>query len=233
MTGRLFGLGVGPGDPELVTLKAARLLQSVPVVAYPVLPGTESFARRIVADLISPQCRELAFEVPMTPERAPAQAAYDLAAERLAQELDGGKDVAVLCEGDPFFYGSFMYLFARLAERFEAEVVPGVTSMTGCAASAGLPLSARNEVVTILPAPLDDDTLTERLNDTDTAVLMKLGRHLPRVRALLDSLGLTAQATYFERASLSGEVVRPLAEAPASAPYFSMILVTKGADPWL
>ena len=233
MTGTLFGVGLGPGDPDLITRRAARLIAGAGVVAYPTLAGAASFARSIAADLIAPDTREIVIDLPMTTDRAPAQAAYDRGAAAIAAELDAGADVVVLCEGDPFFYGSFMYLHARLAPRYAVEVVPGVTSVTACAARAGLPLAARNEALTVLPGPLPDDALRDRLRMADTLILMKVGRHLPRLRALLIAEGLAGRAVYVERASLPNERVLPLADAPDAAPYFSMILVTKGADPWL
>ncbi|RME14910.1 MAG: precorrin-2 C(20)-methyltransferase [Alphaproteobacteria bacterium] len=233
MTGKLIGVGLGPGDPELMTLKAARLIASAPVIAYPALPGTESFARRIAAAHIAPGTREIVMDVPMTRERAPAQAAYDLGAARIAEALESGHDVVVLCEGDPFLYGSFMYLHARLRGRFPVEVVPGVTSLTAAAARAERPLAARNESFAVLPATLDDASLRRRLGEADSAAILKVGRQLARLRVLLGEMGLLEQAVYVEHASLPGEVVLPLAEAPDPAPYFSIILVTKGADPWL
>ncbi len=233
MTGIMYGVGLGPGDPDLITRRAARLIAGAGVVAYPTLMGGDSFARSIAADLIAPGTREIVIDLPMTTERAPAQAAYDAGASAIAAELDGGADVVVLCEGDPFFYGSFMYLHARLVGRYGVEVVPGVTSVTACAARAGLPLAARNEVVTVLPGPLSDPALRDRLRAADTLILMKVGRHLPRLRALLAAEGLADRAVYVERASLPSERVLPLADAPEAAPYFSMIIVTKGADPWL
>lgn len=233
MSGTLYGIGVGPGDPELLTLKALRLIEQAEVVAYPCLPGAESFARSVVAAVIPAEAREIAIEVPMTPAREPAQAAYDAGAARIAAELDAGRDVVCLCEGDPLFYGSFMYLHARLAPRFEVVVVPGVTSLTACAAAAGRPLVARNEALTVLPAPMDDEALRRRLEAAETVAIMKVGRHLPRLRALLAREGLAGKAVYVERATLGAERVMPLAEAPEEAPYFSMVLVTKGADPWL
>ena len=233
MTGKLIGVGLGPGDPDLITLKAARLIAAAGVIAYPALPGTESLARRIASGLIAEGAMELVIEVPMTQAREPAQAAYDLGAARIAEVLEAGRDVVMLCEGDPFFYGSFMYLHARLSPRFQVEVVPGVTSVSAAAARAGLPLAARNDVMAVIPAPLDDDTLRKRMESTDSFAILKLGRHIGRVRALLDDLGLTARARYVERATLAEEVILPLAEAPDPAPYFSLILVTKGADPWL
>ena len=233
MSGMLIGVGLGPGDPELITLKSARLIAQAPVIAYPALPGTESFARRIAAGLIAEGTHEIVVELPMTPARAPAQQAYDLGAARIAEALDEGLDVVVLCEGDPFFYGSFMYLHARLANRYRTLVVPGVTSVAASSARLGLPLAARNESFVTLPAPLDDASLRQRMASAENFAILKVGRHLGRIRALLSDLGLAENASYIEHATLETETVLPLAGAPDPAPYFSMILVTKGDDPWL
>lgn len=233
MTGILYGVGLGPGAPDLVTLRAARLIESATVVAYPTLAGAASFARAIAADLIAPGTIEIVMDVPMSVKRAPAQAAYDKSAAEIAASLDAGQDVVCLCEGDPFFYGSFMYLFARLSARYRVEVVPGVTSVTACAARAGMPLVARNERLTVLPGPLPEDQLRARIEGAESVVIMKVGRHLAKVRGVIDALGLTDGAVYVERATLREEVILPLADAPEKAPYFSMILLTKGADPWL
>ncbi|WP_341368553.1 precorrin-2 C(20)-methyltransferase [Yoonia sp. BS5-3] len=231
--GVLYGVGLGPGAPDLITLRAARLIERASVIAYPALAGADSFARAIAADLIAPGAREIVMDVPMSTDRAPAQAAYDKGAAAIAAALDGGQDVVCLCEGDPFFYGSFMYLFARLSGRYDVEVVPGVTSITACAARAAMPLAARNERLTVLPGPLSEDELRARIADAESVAIMKVGRHLPKIRQVIDALGLTDAAVYIERASLPQEVVLPLADAPENAPYFSMILLTKGADPWL
>ncbi|MEO0830142.1 MAG: precorrin-2 C(20)-methyltransferase [Pseudomonadota bacterium] len=233
MTGTLYGVGLGPGDPELLTLKAHRLIGSADVIAYPTLAGSESFARAIVADLIPESTPEIRIDIPMTEAREPAQTSYDEGATAIADALDRGKDVVALCEGDPLFYGSFMYLHGRLSGEYQVEIVPGVTSMTACAARAGLPLAARNEMVSVIPAPLPEEALAKKLEAADTAVIMKLGRHLPKVRRVIASAALEDRAVYIERATLSSERCHPLAEAPDSAPYFSMILVAKGADPWL
>ncbi len=233
MSGTLYGVGLGPGDPELITLKAARLIRNTPVIAYPTLAGAESFAKAIAKDLISDTSEHIRIDIPMTQARAPAQAAYDRAAQTLSARLSQGQDCVVLCEGDPFFYGSFMYLFARLAPRFRVEIVPGVTSLTACAARAGLPLAARNEVISVLPGPLPDDALREHLHRSETLAIMKVGRHLPRLKVLLHTEKLADHATYVERATLAQERILPLDQAPDDAPYFSMILISKGADPWL
>ncbi|MCZ0813260.1 precorrin-2 C(20)-methyltransferase [Roseovarius sp. EGI FJ00037] len=233
MSGVLYGVGLGPGDPELMTLRAHRLIAGAEVVAYPSLAGGESFARAIAASAIAPGAEEIVMEVPMSTARAPAQAAYDAGAARIAGVLDSGRDVVCLCEGDPFFYGSFMYVFARLAARYRVEVVPGVTSLTACAARAAMPLVARNERLTVLPGPLPEDELRARIEGAESVAIMKVGRHMAKIRGVIEALGLTARAVYVERASLPQEVVCPLAEAPPDAPYFSMILLVKGGDPWL
>ena len=233
VAGVLYGVGVGPGDPELMTMKAARLIASARVVAYPALAGAQSFARSIAAAHISAAAREIVIDVPMTAAREPAQIAYDSGAAEIASALRAGDDVVCLCEGDPFFYGSFMYLFARLVDEFEVEVVPGVPSVTACAARAGMPLVARNERLTVLPGPLGEDELRTRIDDADSVAIVKVGRHLGKLRAVIEGLGLSDRAVYVERASLPNEIVCPLAEAPDAAPYFSMILLTKAADPWL
>jgi precorrin-2/cobalt-factor-2 C20-methyltransferase len=226
MTATVYGLGVGPGDPELITVKALKRLRAAPVVAYPAPERGASFARAIVARWLVPAQIELAIRVPMESARFPAQAVYDGAADEILGHVAVGRDVAVLCQGDPFFYGSFMYLFARLAERVAVEVVPGVSSLTACAAAARWPLAARGDALIVLPASLADDELERRIAAAESVALIKLGRHFSRVRDTLAHLGLAAEARYVERASTAGERVLPLdAVDAASVPYFSMILL--------
>ena len=233
MSGTVFGLGVGPGDPELITVKALRLLRAAPVVAYPAPENGASFARSIVARWLSPAQREIAISMPLEIERFPAQAVYDRAAAAIGRELAASRDVAVLCQGDPFFYGSFMYLFGRLAEHHAVEVVPGVSSLTACAAASLGPLAARDDTLTVLPASLSEQQLLCRLAETDAAAIIKLGRHFAKVRAVLERLGLAAAARYVERASLASERVLPLEAVDAAAvPYFSMILVHRRGEAW-
>lgn len=233
MTGTLYGIGVGPGDPELMTLKAHRLIRSCPVIAYPAPDTGPSFARQIADRTIPDGTTEIPMIVPMRRARFPAQEIYAEAAEEISLHLNAGRDVGVLCEGDPFFYGSFMYLFARLAERHTTEIVPGVSSLGACAAAARHPLVARNDVMSVLPGPLADADLRPRIETAEAVAIMKVGRHLPRLSSLIDSMGLMDRATYIERASLPDGAAMPLAEAPGEAPYFSMILIYRGDDPWL
>ncbi len=227
----LYGLGVGPGDPELLTLKALRILQSCPVVAYPAPDHGQSFARSIVAEFLTGEQHEIPIVVPMRVERFPAAEVYDRAAEVIGQRLTRGEDVAVLCEGDPFFYGSFMYLFERLAERHMVEIVPGVASPMASAARALRPIASRNDVLTVIPGPLADAALAAKLQAAEAFVIMKLGRHFDRVRSLIEGLGLLDRAVYCERVTLAEERVMPLAEASGDAPYFSMILGYRGEEP--
>ena len=139
----------------------------------------------------------------------------------------------MLCEGDPFFYGSFMYLYERLAGRFSCEIVPGVSSMIAGAAALKRPLAARNDVLSVVPAPLDDAQIAEKLIAADAAVIIKIGRHFKRIVALLETLKLVSYAGYLERVSLPEERILPLAEAGDRAPYFSMILIYKGSENWV
>ena len=228
-TGRLYGIGVGPGDPELMTLKAVRILGETPVVVYPAPEDGDSSARRIAARFIPVGRTEIAIRVPMRPGRMPVEV-YDRAAEEIAAHLQAGRDVAVLCEGDPFFYGSFMYLHDRLAGRFPATIVPGVTSLTACAAASGRPLVRRDGVLTVLPATLPDEALERHLGATDAAAVLKVGRHLPRIKALLSRLSLADAARYVAHASRTDERIARLAELDdPEAPYFSMILIARDA----
>jgi precorrin-2/cobalt-factor-2 C20-methyltransferase len=226
MSGTVYGLGVGPGDPELITVKALRILRAASVVAYPAPEDGASFARAIVARWLVPSQIEIVIRVPMESARFPAQAIYDRAADAIAAHAASGRDVAVLCQGDPFFYGSFMYLFARLAERVPVAIVPGVSSLTACAAAARWPLAARDDALIVLPASLADDELAPRLAAAEAVAIIKLGRHFQRVRDLLGQLGLAGNARYIERATTVAERVLPLDAVDAtSVPYFSMILL--------
>lgn len=232
-TGTAIGIGVGPGDPELMTIKGARILGNVPVVAYPAPETGDSLARRIAATHLPEGATEIAIRMPLSADRFPVEGVYDRAAQDIATHLGAGRDVAILCEGDPFFYGSFMYLFARLAADWPVEVVPGVSSLTACAAVSRKALAALNDVLTILPATLPDEILRERLAATDAAAIIKVGRHLPRIRSLLDELSLSDNAEYIEHATMADESHSRLTELEdARAPYFSMILVHRRGAAW-
>jgi precorrin-2/cobalt-factor-2 C20-methyltransferase len=225
MAGRLYGLGVGPGDPELLTLKALRLLRAAPVVAYPAPEQGESFARSIVSSWLEPWQREIPIRIPMR-RGSPCAPVYDAAAETLGAELDRGRDAALLCQGDPFLYGSFIELWSRLAPCYGVEVIPGVCSLAACAAAAATPLVARDETLAVIPATLGEAELAHRLAEADAAAIVKLGRHFRKVVGVLDTLGLLGNARYVERATLPNQRVAPLASVDAtSVPYFSMALI--------
>lgn len=230
-TGKLYGVGLGPGDPELVTVKAARLVEAAPVIAFHSARHGRSIARSIAEPYLRAGQIEEALVYPVTTEDTPdyrgvIEEHYDAWAARLAAHLDAGRDVVVLCEGDPLFYGSYMHMHKRLSHRYRWEVVPGVTSVAGAAAVLGRPLVERDEVLTVLPGTLPPDALAERLAATDSAAVLKLGRTFTKVREAFERAGRLDEAWYVERATTTGERVAPLSEVdPAAVPYFSLALL--------
>lgn len=237
--GRLLGLSVGPGDAELITVKALRLLREAPVVAYFVAKakaskGQGGNAFGVIEEYLRDDQLRLPLVYPVTTEKLAPPLSYedviadfyDTAAAQVAAHLDAGRDVAVICEGDALFYGSYMYLHDRLAERYATEVVPGVCSMLGAAAALGAPLVYRNQSLLVLSGVLSEEELTERLSGADAAVVMKLGRNFDKVRRVLERLNLAERALYIERATMAEQRSLPLAEVdPMASPYFSLILV--------
>lgn len=224
--GRIWGLGVGPGDPELITLKAARLLAGADIVAYPAPQEGESLARSIAAPHLPDGVEEYPIRISMDPKDFPQHDVYDIAADWLGDRAEAGASIAILCEGDPFFYGSFMYLFDRLSGRMPVEIVPGITSLTACASRLAMPLAARNDVLTVIPATLAQDTIVARLKASDSAAIIKVGRHLEKVRSALGDAGLLDNVRYIERATMEQEYRAAPGDLPDDkAPYFSMILV--------
>ncbi|MDB5414729.1 MAG: precorrin-2 C(20)-methyltransferase [Rubritepida sp.] len=233
-TGRLYGIGTGPGDPELLTLKAARLLGEVAVVAHFAKRGNVSNARAVIAGMLRQDVIELPLHYPVTTEldrhdpdyKVQIAGFYEAAAASVAAHLDAGRDVAVLSEGDPLFYGSYMHLHVRLSQRYPTEVVPGITSMSGAWSLAGTPIAQGDDVLAILPGTLPEEELARRLAGVEAAVIMKVGRNLPRIRRALATAGRLPRAIYVERATCANACAEPLAtrdERPA--PYFSLVLV--------
>ena len=233
MAGRLFGVGVGPGDPELVTLKARRVIGAVDVIAYPTAGHGHSVARGIAAPYFRGDQLEAPLTFPVTTGEtdhpggyeAALREFYDLCAAEIARHLDAGRDVAVLCEGDPFFYGSYMYIHDRLAPRYATEVVPGVTSFSAAAAAAGTPLARRDDVLTILPGTLDPDVLAARMRMSDAAVVLKPSREFDGVRDAAERAGVAERGVYVERASTDRQRVEPLRDVHDAPPYMSLLLV--------
>jgi len=237
--GRLFGIGVGPGDPDLMSVKAARLIAETLTVAYFAARNRPSIARGVARHLLTDLHREIRIEYPLTIERAAPDDAvyeqllvgcYDAAAGRIEHELVQGHDVAVLCEGDPFFYGSYTYVHNRLAGRFETTVVPGIPSLVAGAAAISQPLACGDEVLSVLSGVLSVPELTNALGNCDAAVIIKLGRNLPRVRQAVAAADLLERAFYIEHASSDRQLCCPLAQADLSrAPYFSMVVIPSAA----
>jgi precorrin-2 C20-methyltransferase/precorrin-3B C17-methyltransferase len=237
-TGRLYGVGLGPGDPELVTVKAARLIGAADVVAYHAARHGRSNARAIAAGYLREGQIEESLIYPVTTETSDHPGGYQGAidefyaesAARLAAHLDAGRDVVVLAEGDPFFYGSYMHMHKRLSARYETAVVPGVTSVSAASAVLGRPLMERDEVLTVLPGTLEPKELAARLATTDSAAVMKLGRTFEGVREALEQAGRLDDAWYVERATTDRERSGPLRDVdPATVPYFSLALLPSPA----
>ncbi|MEU0923000.1 precorrin-2 C(20)-methyltransferase [Streptomyces malaysiensis] len=238
-TGRLYGVGLGPGDPSLMTVRAVEVIAEADVIAYHSARHGRSIARSIAERHLRPDHIEERLVYPVTTEstdhpggyRGAMEEFYADAAARLAAHLDAGRTVAVLAEGDPLFYGSYMHMHKRLADRYPTEVVPGVTSVSAAAARLGAPLVEGEEVLTVLPGTLPEEELTARLATADAAAVMKLGRTFPAVRRALERSGRLADARYVERATMNAERTAPLAEVdPESVPYFSMAVLPSRVD---
>ena len=228
--GTLYGVGVGPGDPKLMTIRAGEVIRAAHVLAYPANASGESRAREIAAPIIEGQALELPVHLPMKVEREPAQSAYHEAAKLISTHLDKGRDVAWLCVGDPMFYGSFMYLAARLGETHAVEIIPGVNSLSACAAQTHLPLGHRNDVFSVIPATLDDAALKLALEHADAAAIIKVGRHFGKVRKVLEELELDKAATVLESVTGADEKVTRLSEVAGDEhSYFSTILIRREA----
>jgi len=232
--GRLYGVGLGPGDPSLMTVRAVEVIAGADVVAYHSARHGRSIARSIAERHLRPDHIEERLVYPVTTEgtdhpggyRGAMEEFYAEAAARLAAHLDAGRTVAVLAEGDPLFYGSYMHMHKRLADRYPTEVIPGVTSVSAAAARLGAPLVEGEEVLTVLPGTLPEEELTARLATTDAAAVMKLGRTFPTVRRALERSGRLADARYVERATMSAERTGALGEVdPSSVPYFSVAVL--------
>ena len=233
-TGKLLGVGVGPGDPELLTLKALRAIAEADVIAHFAKAGNASHSRAIAAPHLRAGVTELPLHYPVTTELPKCSAGYrdairdfyDQAAGAIAEHLEAGRVVAVISEGDPMFYGSYMHLHTRLAPRFATEIVAGVTGMSGCWSAAGTPIAQGDDVFTVLPATLPEGELVRRLSEADAAVVMKVGRHLPKLRRALDRSGRLPRALYVERGTMAAEKMIPLSAKPDDeAPYFAIVLV--------
>lgn len=231
---RLIGVGVGPGDPELMTLKAVRALREADVLAHFAKAGRTGNARAIAASHMQPGAVELPLRYPVTTEIPTSDPAYgaaidaffDASAATVAQHLDQGRTVAVLSEGDPLFYGSYMHLHFRLGHRYPTEVIPGVTSLSGCWSAAGLPLARGDEVLSVVPGTLDAAALRARLASADAIAIIKVGRNLTKIREAVADAGRLDGAVYVERGTMADSRIMPLDEkSDGGAPYFAVVLV--------
>jgi precorrin-2/cobalt-factor-2 C20-methyltransferase len=232
--GTLFGVGVGPGDPELLTVKATRVLGRARVVAYFSKRNKRSNAFAAAERYLNPEAELLPLVYPYTTEIsaedpryiAALTTFYEDSVATLAEHLGRGQDVAVLCEGDPLFYGSFLHLHSRMSAQHACVVVPGITSFAGCAARAGLALAANNQVFSSIPGTLPEAELERRLAAADAVAIIKLGSNFAKVRRVLERLGRARGATYVEHGTTAQERIIPLEQKlDDQAVYFSLILL--------
>lgn len=231
--GRVLCCGLGPGDPGLISVKADRAIRAAAHVAYFRKKGRAGQARAIVEGMLAPNVTEYPMEYPVTtelpfdsPDYIDALAQfYDDWADRLAR-LAEGAEVVVLCEGDPFLYGSFMHLWTRLKDRVQVDVIPGIPGMAGCWNAANVPITWGDDVLSVVMGTLPEDDLVRHMATADALVVMKTGRNLPKVRRALAAAGRLDEALLVERGTMSGERVVRLAEAAeADCPYFAIVLV--------
>lgn len=232
--GTVYGVGLGPGDPELMSVRADRLVRGARHVAFFRKAGRAGRARAIVEGMLAPDAVELAMEYPVTTEIALEDPRYNEALSGFYAEMTqalvalavAGHDVVVLCEGDPFFYGSFMHLYERLQGQVPVVVVPGMTGMSAAWTATGRPITWGDDVLTVLLGTLPEDELARRVAETDALVVMKLGRRLARVARAIDRAGRLDQAWLVEYAAMAGQKVLPLSEASdREAPYFSIVVI--------
>ncbi|MCW2495219.1 precorrin-3B C(17)-methyltransferase [Jatrophihabitans sp.] len=234
MSGTLYGVGLGPGDPELVTVKAARLITAADVIAYHCARHGRSIARSIAEPYLRAGQVEEQLVYPLTTEGTDHPGGYEgamndfyeAAAARLAAHLEAGRDVVLLAEGDPLFFSSYMHMHKRIADRFATEIVPGVTSVSAAAAAIGAPLVEGDDVLTVLPGTLPPEVLAERLRSTDAAAIMKVSRHFAGIQDALKQAGRLEDAHYVERASSTAQRTAPVTEIdPATVPYMAIVIV--------
>lgn len=232
--GTVFGVGLGPGDPDLMSVRADRLLRGAKHVAFFRKAGRPGQARRIVEGMLPASAVEFAMEYPVTTEipltdpryNEVLSAFYADCTAHLRALAEGGENIVVLCEGDPFFYGSFMHLYTRLKHQIPVEVVPAITGMSGAWTATGAPVTWGDDILTVLMGTLDEDTLAARMGDADALVVMKIGRNIDKVRDALRRAGKYEDAYLIEYATMPNQSVQLLSEAEGKVtPYFSIIVV--------
>ena len=231
--GTVHGVGLGPGAQDLLSVRADRLVRGARHVAYFRKAGKPGQARRIVDGMLRSDAIEFPMEYPVTTEipltdpryNACLSAFYAECTSHIAGLTAAGEDVVVLCEGDPFFYGSFMHLYTRLSGVTPVQVVPGITGMSGAWTASGAPITWGDDVLTVLMATLPEADLTARIRDTDALVVMKIGRNLDKLRRAVAAAGRDEQAWLVEYAAMADQRVTRLCEADAVTPYFSILLI--------
>ena len=230
----IYGIGLGPGDPDLMSVKADRLVRRIKNVAFFRKAGRKGHARTIVEGLLPMGAIELPMEYPVTTEISVTDPQYNVllsefyqdCTKKIASLSEQGHEVAILCEGDPFFYGSFMHLYTRLKDTHPVTVVPAITGMSGAWTASGAPITWGDDVLTVLLGTLSLDELQKRMANSDALVIMKIGRNIEKIRQALKASGLYQKAWLIEYATMPQQTVHKLSECEGRiTPYFSIIVV--------
>jgi precorrin-2/cobalt-factor-2 C20-methyltransferase len=225
MQGKFYGIGVGPGDPELITLKAYNILSNIGIIAFPILSSKPSFAFSIIKRFVKKDVKKIELNIPFTDSIA-REKAYDISAEFIANELEIGNDVALICEGDPFIYGSFIYIWDRLKGKYSYEIIPGISSIIAGPNRLNIPIACGNDIISIVPGPLENNILKKSIMNSDVTLVLKVGRHFDRLLNLLSELSLLDNSYYISNATLENQYMAKLAElTQCKKDYFSMILI--------
>lgn len=232
--GTLYGVGLGPGAQDLMSVRSDRLIRSAKHIAFFRKAGRAGQARAIVNGMIPDTAVEFPMEYPVTTEIPLSDPAYNAALSAFYEDctahiralLDQGEDVVALCEGDPFFYGSFMHLYTRLKDTSDVQVVPAITGMSGAWTATGAPITWGDDVLSVLMGTLPEDALVAHMETADALVVMKIGRNIDKIRNALKAAGRYDAAWLVEYATMPGQTVTKLSQAEGKVtPYFSIIVV--------
>ena len=232
--GKIYGVGVGPGAVDLLSVRADRLVREARYIAFFRKAGRAGHARQIASTLLSKDVIELAMEYPITTEIPLSDQRYSEVLSEFYKKYSNkiislsqtGIDLVILCEGDPFFYGSFMHIYSRVKDKCPVEVVPAITGMSAAWTATDIPITWGDDILTVLMGTLDKTTLEKQLQDTNAAIIMKIGHNLPKIKKALERTGRFYDAFIVEYAAMDKQTVQRLSDYNTeNAPYFSIIIL--------
>ena len=232
--GKIYGVGVGPGAVDLLSVRADKLVREAKYIAFFRKAGRAGHARQIASTLLSKDVIELAMEYPITTEISLSDQRYSEVLSEFYKKYSNkiislsqpGKDLVILCEGDPFFYGSFMHIYSRVKDKCPVEVVPAITGMSAAWTATDIPITWGDDILTVLMGTLDKTTLENQLQNTNAAIIMKIGHNLPKIKKALERTGRFYDAFIVEYAAMDKQTVQRLSDYNTeNAPYFSIIIL--------